>query len=317
MTLPGENKSKFSFTSLISKAYNNTFGAAVSYAFIPYNSFSNTISDIYNFNYKNFFLSKFYGSSEISKNIAHNAAINILKIIPPLNGYFSDMSKARNINKLSNNLGCAINLNSQNDNDEIEQAKNLQESKMRFERIIVSEEKEPFSFEEIIKSRENGNNLLDEAAFNNNVSQMKIFLPIVIQERGWQYIFELRNNKGVNFLNIAYNNGNAAVLNEVMKICHSYDQQYSKFTNVASEITVASEKILQFVQQPKANALEIRFQEFVSSYSPISHCGGAEAYLIYHQVTQPIRGEYQFFSNNQLLLGNPSDEQDSGSGTNF
>lgn len=307
MTLPGENKSKFSFTSLISKAYHNTFGAAVSYAPIPYNSFSNTISDIYNFNYKNFFLSKFYGSSEISKKIAHNAAINILKIIPPLNGYFSDMSKARNINKLSNNLGCAINLNSKNDNYEIEQAQNPQESNMRFERIIVSEEKEPFSFEEIIKSRENGNNLLDEAAFNNNVSQMKIFLPIVIQERGWQYIFELRNNKGINFLNIAFDNGNAAVLNEVIKICHVHNKEYSKPSDFVAEVTMASYTILQFVQQPKAKILESRFEEFGSLVPPISNDDGVEAYIMYHHVTQPIRGEYQFFSNEPPLLGNSSE----------
>lgn len=158
MTLPGENKSKFSFTSFISKAYSNAFGVAVSYASTPYNSFSNAISGIYNFNYKQCFVSKFYGSSEMSKNIAHNAVINILKIIPPLNGYFSCMSKAKaeqevdiklpdpkindsipleeNIRKLSVQIGFSININTEN----TDSAKSPEEGKLDFEWIIVSEE---------------------------------------------------------------------------------------------------------------------------------------------------------------------------------
>lgn len=152
MISPEANKSKFSFTSLISKAYNNTFGVAVSYAYIYSNSFINSTSGVYNFHYKNFFLSKIDESYEFGKSTAHDIVIDILKTIPVLNGYFSYMSKVKaekevnlkppekeNTNKLLA-INSIINLNVENSNKQIEQKQNPKEINLGFDVVITSEE---------------------------------------------------------------------------------------------------------------------------------------------------------------------------------
>lgn len=161
MALSEEKKSKFSFASLISKAYNNTFSMAVNYAYIPYHSFSNSISGICNFNYKQYFVSKFYGAYEFSKSTAHHTVIDILKTIPTFNRYFTYMSKAKEEHKKLQNISmkeripsekndncllltrqtaCLVNLNLANDDQPRELPKNPEFSNIGFERVIISEE---------------------------------------------------------------------------------------------------------------------------------------------------------------------------------
>ena len=153
--------------------------------------------------------------SQSTQLIKANAVMCGLKVVGSINQYC--------ISKLQSELG------------KYEKNCNNPEQQQKNESIPTRSEKATldFNLDDVLKKGQNGNNMLHQAAFNNDIE----FIAKVLQESlkdkaNEKHIFDT-NNKGFSFFDIAYANNNIEVLYKVAEIFdnNAQDKQFTTYQN--------------------------------------------------------------------------------------
>ncbi len=171
--------------------------------------FINSIQSIYNrFHDKPSWASKYYefwqnSTVQIQNKIVTNFSIKL----PLLTKYFS-FYKSEKKNP--------INATSVTTEDSVNNKPELVLQNLSLQDI------DTLTFEQIITLQKNGNNLLHQAAFNNNVKFIGKILKENLADSTKAYaIMDQTNNIGDTFLDIAYKNKNYSIISEVASIFES------------------------------------------------------------------------------------------------